>query len=137
MDWPLILHGALMTFAPLIDMIEAFSRAKLSLHRIQLTVWLYSVLLFSLIMVASLLQNVVAALPIPSVTDKTSGVKVVCSTSRILCSYCHLFSCSCHLYADVSGLWQFDLAQGLNILTSINAFLNRPPPPPKNHTWQH
>ncbi len=41
--------------APRMDMMEALSRAKLSLHLIQWIVLLYSVLLFSLIMAASLL----------------------------------------------------------------------------------
>ena len=38
--------------------------------------------LFSAIIDASLLKNVMAARPIPPVVDSTSGVKVACSVSR-------------------------------------------------------
>ena len=41
--------------APLIDIIDDLSRAKLSLQRIQLIAWLYGVFRFSLIIEASLL----------------------------------------------------------------------------------
>ena len=64
-------------------MIEALGRAKLSRHWIQFRVTAYAVPLFSAIIDASLLYNVVAERPIPPVVDNTSGMNVARSTPRI------------------------------------------------------
>ena len=111
-------------------MMEVLKRAKLRRQRIQFTVLPYETFLFSPITDASLLKNVVAALPIPLVDDITKGVNVVCSTSLTHCSYCLFFFCSCLLYVDARGPCRFDWALGLNILTSKNAFSNLPPQKP-------
>ena len=111
-------------------MIEALGRAKLSRHWIQFRVTAYAVPLFSAIIDASLLYNVVAERPIPPVVDNTSGMNVARSTPRIRTrwSYSRLFSCSCLQYTDDRGPLQFDWALGLNTRTSTNAFSNLPPP---------
>ena len=76
-------------------MMDALRRAKLSLHRIQFSVWAYETSLFCVIMDASLLKNVVAARPIPPVVDSTSGVKVACSISRSSILYARIMYTGC------------------------------------------
>ena len=98
-----MLHDVDMISLPcMIDMMDALRRAKLSLciesssgsGRMKR-------LLFSAIIEASLLKNVVAARPIPPVVDSTSSVKVACSISHTRWSYCLIFFSSSSLrYTD-------------------------------------
>ena len=61
--------------------------------------------------------------PAPPVQEKTSGLKVACSTSRIRCSYFSFFICSCILYAPPMSFGHV-LAWGLKIFTSKEVFEN-------------
>ena len=61
--------------------------------------------------------------PAPPVQEKTSGLKVACSTSRICCSYFSFFICSCILYAPPMSFGHI-LAWGLKIFTSKKVFEN-------------
>ena len=56
------------------------------LHRIHVMVELYGWPCFSAMRLASLLKATVADGPHPPLEDKTKGVKVPCSTSRMRCS---------------------------------------------------
>ena len=49
----------------------------------------------------SLLKTTMDKGPHPPLEDRTNGVKILCSTSRILCSYASLFSLSCLRYVEL------------------------------------
>ena len=72
-------------------------KLKEILHLMKLRVLLYGWPCFSEMRPASLLKAIVAEGPQPPLVDRTRGVKVPCSTSRIRCSYALLFSRSCLL----------------------------------------